>query len=132
MFRVGIELLGDLLDIFWFPASDLDKRAGARLIDGVRKDMKFKGSDPVVFHDAVPLTARCGLETSDMTEDPQTMVQDRVLTTTNDRSGYFLLTPQKSGWTPGYYRCGLFAGEQASAYSYMDEVRFRIMNSHRP
>ena len=77
--------------------------------------------------DAVPLTARCGLETSDMTEDPQTTVQDRVLTTTNDRSGYFLLTPQKSGWTPGYYRCGLFAGEQTSAYSYVDEVRFRII-----
>jgi tetratricopeptide (TPR) repeat protein len=82
--------------------------------------------------DAVPLTARCGLETSDMTEDPQTMVQDRVMTTANDRSGYFLLTPQKSSWTPGYYRCGLFAGEQTSAYSYVDEVRFRIIDSHRP
>jgi tetratricopeptide (TPR) repeat protein len=77
--------------------------------------------------DAVPLTARCGLETSNMTEDPQTTVQDRVMTTTNDRSGYFLLIPQKPGWTPGYYRCGLFAGEQTSAYSYVDEVRFRIV-----
>ncbi len=77
--------------------------------------------------DAVPLTARCGLEISDMTEDSQTIVQDRVMTTTNDRSGYFLLTPQKSDWTPGYYRCGLFAGEQTSAYSYVDEIRFRIV-----
>ncbi|MFZ3013222.1 MAG: hypothetical protein WA045_05885, partial [Nitrospira sp.] len=82
--------------------------------------------------DAVPLTARCGLETSDMAEDPQTTVQDRVMTTTNDRSGYFLLTPQKAGWTPGYYRCGLFAGEQTSAYSYVDEVRFRVIEPNRP
>ncbi len=82
--------------------------------------------------DAVPLTARCGLETSDMAEDPQTTVQDHVMTTTNDRSGYFLLTPRKAGWTPGYYRCGLFAGEQTSAYSYVDEVRFRIIEPNRP
>jgi tetratricopeptide (TPR) repeat protein len=87
--------------------------------------------------DAVPLTARCGLETSNMAEDPQTTVQDRVMTTTNDRSGYFLLTPPKSSWTPGYYRCGLFAGEQTSAYSYADEVWFRIVEpitvrSHDP
>ncbi len=82
--------------------------------------------------DAVPLTARCGLETSDMAEDPQTTVQDHVMTTTNDRSGYFLLTPPKSSWTPGYYRCGLFAGEQTSAYSYADEVRFRIIEPNQP
>ena len=79
--------------------------------------------------DAVPLTARCSLETGDMAEDPQTLVQDRVMTTTNDRSGYFLLTPPKTGWTPGLYRCGLFAGEQTSAYSYVDEVRFRIVEA---
>ncbi len=53
------------------------------------------------------------------------------MTTTNDRSGYFLLTPPKSGWSPGIYRCGLFAGEQTSAYSYVDEVRFRVMDSNR-
>jgi tetratricopeptide (TPR) repeat protein len=82
--------------------------------------------------DAVPLTARCGLETSDMAEDPLTTVQDRVMTTMNDRSGYFLLSPPKSGWAPGYYRCGLFAGEQTSAYSYVDEVRFRIIEPNQP
>lgn len=81
--------------------------------------------------DAVPLTARCSPETSEMTEDPQTTVQDRVMTAMNDRSGYFLLTPPKTGWTPGYYRCGLFAGEQTSAYSYVDEVRFRIAEPQR-
>jgi len=79
--------------------------------------------------DPVPLTARCSLEMPDMTEDPMTMVQDRVMTTTNDRSGYFLLTRPSAGWVPGLYRCGLFAGEQTSAYSYADEVRFRIVES---
>ena len=77
--------------------------------------------------EAVPLTARCVPETREMTEDPQTTVQDRVMTAMNDRSGYFLLTPPKSGWASGFYRCGLFAGEQTSAYSYVDEVRFRIV-----
>ncbi|MDH5740160.1 MAG: tetratricopeptide repeat protein [Nitrospira sp.] len=76
--------------------------------------------------EAVPLTARCSPETHEMTEDPRITVQDRVMTAMNDRSGYFLLTPPKTGWAPGYYRCGLFAGEQTSAYSYVDEVRFRI------
>ena len=67
-----------------------------------------------------------------MTEDHQTTVLDRVMTTMNDRSGYFLLTSPKSGWAPGYYRCGLFAGELTSAYSYVDEVRFRIVEPSRP
>lgn len=82
--------------------------------------------------DAVPLTARCAPETSDMTEDSKTAVHDRVLTTTNDRSGYFQLSPPKNGWLPDTYRCGLFTGEQTSAYSYVDEVRFRIVEPHRP
>jgi tetratricopeptide (TPR) repeat protein len=77
--------------------------------------------------DTVPLTARCAPETSDMLEDQQVTAQDRVLTTMNDRSGYFLFTAPKSGWIPGYYRCGLLVGEQTSAYSYVDEVRFRII-----
>jgi hypothetical protein len=62
-----------------------------------------------------------------MTEDPQTTVQDRVMTVMNDRSGYFLVTPPKTGWAQGFYRCGLFAGEQTSAYSYVDQVRFQIV-----
>lgn len=82
--------------------------------------------------EAVPLTARCVPETREMTEDPQGTVQDRVITAMNDRSGYFLLTPPKTGWLPGFYRCGLFAGEQTSAYSYVDEVRFRIVKDGQP
>ena len=36
--RIGIELLGDLLDIFRFPTSDLDKCAGTHLIQSVSKN----------------------------------------------------------------------------------------------
>src|SRR3569832_80780 len=36
-FRIGLELLGDLLDIVLFPTRDLDKRAGAYLIESLRK-----------------------------------------------------------------------------------------------
>jgi len=67
-----------------------------------------------------------------MTEDAQATVQDRVMTTINDRSGYFLLTLPKTGWVSGYYCCGLFAGEQTSAYFYVDEVRLRIIEPCQP
>ena len=77
--------------------------------------------------DAVPLTARCTVESSDMTDESRVAAQDHVLTSMSDRSGYFMLTPPTAGWTPGLYRCGLFAGEYASAYTQVDEVRFRIV-----
>lgn len=77
--------------------------------------------------DAVPLTGRCFLETSEMTEEQHAVAQDRVMTTMNDQSGYFMLTPPKTGWTTGLYHCGLFAGEQTSADTLVDEVRFRII-----
>jgi hypothetical protein len=81
--------------------------------------------------DAVPLTGRCALERSEMTGQPHTMAQDRVMTTMNDQSGYFMLTPPKTGWAPGLYHCGLFAGEQTSADTLVDEVRFRIIEPSR-
>ena len=77
--------------------------------------------------DAVPLTAHCFLETSEMTEEQRAVAQDHVLTTMNDQSGYFMLTPPKTGWTAGLYNCGLFAGERTSADTLVDEVRFRII-----
>lgn len=77
--------------------------------------------------DAVPLTTRCFLETSDMTGEQRAVAQDRVLTTMNDQSGYFMLTPPKTGWTAGLYHCGLYAGEHTSADTLVDEVRFRII-----
>lgn len=141
--ETGAAIVGRDADFSWFrfiiPATKVvrdDSPTGAHEFIPLDLGDTFSTTQPEIYlvfrlvsdsFDAVPLTARCGLETSDMAEDPQTTVQDRVMTTTNDRSGYFLLTPQKSSWTPGYYRCGLFAGEQTSAYSYVDEVRFRIV-----
>ena len=81
--------------------------------------------------DAVPLTGRCVPETSEMTGEPRVVAQDRVLTTMNDQSGYFMLTPPQTGWRPGLYHCGLFAGEQTSADTLVDEVRFRIVEPTR-
>jgi tetratricopeptide (TPR) repeat protein len=77
--------------------------------------------------DAVPLTARCVMESSDMAAESRVAAQDHVLTSMSDRSGYFMLTPPTTGWATGLYRCGLFAGEHTSAYTQVDEVRFRIV-----
>lgn len=82
--------------------------------------------------DAVPLTGRCFLETSEMTGEQRAVAQDRVMTTMNDQSGYFMLSPPKTGWTTGLYHCGLFAGEQTSADTLVDEVRFRIITPTTP
>lgn len=146
--ETGAAIVGRDADFSWFrfviPATKVvrdDSPTGAHEFIPLYPGDTFPATQPEIYlvfrlvsdsFDAVPLIARCGLETSDMAEDPQTTVQDRVMTTTNDRSGYFLLTPPKSRWTPGYYRCGLFAGEQTSAYSYVDEVRFRIVEPNRP
>jgi hypothetical protein len=64
-----------------------------------------------------------------MTDESRVAAQDHVLTSMSDRSGYFMLTPPTTGWAPGLYRCGLFAGEHTSAYTHVDEVRFRIVES---
>ena len=79
--------------------------------------------------DAVPLTARCALETADAAGPQQIIAQDHVLTSMNDQSGYFLLSRPKTGWPTGLYHCGLFAGERTSAYTLADEVRFRIIET---
>ena len=82
-------------------------------------------------YDAVPLAAQCALEASEMSGEPRTVVQDRVMMSMNDQSGYFMLPPPKTGWSPGIYRCGLYAGERTSADTQVDEVRFRIIESPR-
>jgi hypothetical protein len=81
--------------------------------------------------DAVPLTGRCVLETSEMSGETRAVAQDRVMTTMNDQSGYFMLSPPKAGWAPGLYHCGLYTGEQTSADTLVDEVRFRIIEPAR-
>ena len=82
-------------------------------------------------YDAVPLTAQCFLETSEMTGEQRPLAQDRVIMSMSDQSGYFKLSPPKTGWKPGLYRCGLFVGERTSADTQADEVRFRIIKPRR-
>lgn len=78
-------------------------------------------------YDAIPLTARCSPEASGIPREPRAIAQDHVMTTMNDQSGYFMLSPSETGWTVGLYHCGLFAGERTSADTLVDEVRFRIV-----
>ncbi|SLM49671.1 conserved protein of unknown function [Nitrospira japonica] len=78
-------------------------------------------------YDAIPLAARCFIETSEMTSEQRAITQDRVMMAMNDQSGYFRLPSPASGWMPGLYRCGLFEGEHTSADTQVDEVRFRIL-----
>ncbi len=83
-------------------------------------------------YDEVPLGAECFPETAGAAGKPRAaarrvpVAQDQVITGMGDQSGYFLLSAPDTGWTPGLYRCGLFAGGETSAYTHADEVRFRI------
>ncbi|UVT17115.1 MAG: tetratricopeptide repeat protein [Nitrospira sp.] len=144
----GVAIAGRDADFSWFrfviPAAKVvrdDFPTGAHEFIPLNPGDTFFATQPEIYlvfklvsdsFDSVSLTARCSPEVPAMTEDPQTTVQDRVMTTMNDRSGYFLLNRPKTGWTPGLYRCGLFAGERASAYTYVDEVRFRIVDRNQP
>lgn len=62
-----------------------------------------------------------------MTPEPLGLAPDQVIMSMNDQSGYFMVSPPETGWTPGLYRCGLFVGERTSAATQVDEVRFRII-----
>lgn len=79
-------------------------------------------------YDEIPLTAKCFLETSEISLGQVALAQDRVVMSMNDQSGYFRfqISPEE-GWKPGLYRCGLFVGDEASAYNVADDVRFRIV-----
>ncbi len=83
-------------------------------------------------YDAIRLTTECYLETSPITWGEAPLVKDQVVMSTNEQSGYFALTPPKSGWTAGLYRCGLFVGDTVSAYTQSDEVRFRMVQPSSP
>ncbi|MEC4674999.1 MAG: tetratricopeptide repeat protein [Nitrospirota bacterium] len=78
-------------------------------------------------YDEVPLTAECFVETSKISEDQQVLTQDHVVMAMSEQTGYFILSPPESGWTPNLYVCGLFEGNVISAYTHADEVRFRII-----
>ena len=136
-------LMGRDADFSWFrfviPASKVvrdDFPTGAHEFIPLNPGDSFPTTQPEIYlvfglvsasFDAVPLTARCFLETSEMTGEQRAIAQDHVLTSMNDQSGYFMLTPPKTGWTTGLYNCGLFAGERTSADTLVDEVRFRII-----
>lgn len=77
-------------------------------------------------YDEIPLTAKCFLETK-IFSDQTALAQDRVIMTMNEQSGYFRVQMPLKGWSPGIYRCGLFVGDEVSAYTHADEVRFRIV-----
>jgi tetratricopeptide (TPR) repeat protein len=78
-------------------------------------------------YDEVPLTAECFLETSKITGDQIALAQDHIVMSMNEQSGYFILSRPETGWPPGLHRCGLFVGNEVSAYTHADEVRFRII-----
>ncbi len=95
----------------------------------------FPSTQPEIFlvfellsasFDEMPLIAECFLETAHMTNSQHAVAQDQVMISMNEQSGYFVLTKPEADWTPGLYRCGLYVGEEISAYTQTDEVRFRI------
>lgn len=140
-------LMGRDADFSWFrfviPAGKVmrdDFPSGAHEFIPVNPGDSFPATQQEIYlvfglvsasFDAVPLTGRCMLEISEMSGESRAVTQDRVMTTMNDQSGYFMLAPPKAGWTPGLYHCGLFAGEQMSADTLVDEVRFHITNPTR-
>ena len=79
--------------------------------------------------DEVPLTAECFLETGKITGDQRALAEDQVVMTMNEQTGYFILSKPQSDWLPGLYRCGLFIGEEISAYTHADEIRFRVVET---
>ncbi len=144
----GASLMGRDADFSWFrfviPASTIvrdDFPTGAHEFIPLSPGDSFPPTQQDIYlvfrlvsasFDAVPLTARCVAETSEMTEAQQAIAQDRVMTTMNDQSGYFMLPPPTTGWTAGLYHCGLFTGERTTADTLVDEVRFRIVAAAPP
>lgn len=140
-------LMGRDADFSWFrfviPASKVmrdDSPTGAHEFIPIDPSDSFPATQQEIYlvfglvsasYEAVPLTAQCFLETAEIAGQQRALAQDRVIMSTNDQSGYFLLSRPEAGWTPGLYRCGLFEGERTSAYAHVDEVRFRIIEPGR-
>jgi len=143
-----VSLMGRDADFSWFrfviPASKVvrdDFPTGAHEYIPLNAGDTFPDAQTEIYlvfglvsssFDAVPLTARCSHEIAEITDEQHAVVQDHVMTTMNDQSGYFMLTAPKSGWSSGLYYCGLFAGERTSADTLVDEVRFRIVTPAQP
>ena len=141
-------LVGRDADFAWFrfviPAKKVmrdDSPTGAHDFIPLDPGISFPGSQQEIYlvfslvtasYDEVPLAARCFKETAELSGAPAAVAQDRLIMSTNDQSGYFVLPRPATGWTAGLYRCGLFAGEETSAYTQVDEVRFRIIEPTKP
>lgn len=138
-------LMGRDADFSWFrfviPASNVmrdDFQTGEHEFIPIDPEASFPTTQREIYlvfrlltasYDAVPLTAQCFLEVSELTREPRGLAQDHVIMSMNDQSGYFMVSPPATGWTSGLYRCGLFVGEQTSADTQVDEVRFRIIEA---
>jgi tetratricopeptide (TPR) repeat protein len=144
----GGTLAGRDADFSWFrfviPAAKVmrdDLPTGQHDFIPLNPSDSFPSTQPEIYlvfrlvsdsYDAVPLATQCFLEASEAMGHPRMIAQDQVLMAMSDQSGYFRLAAPERGWTPGLYRCGMFAGERTSAYTQADEVRFRIVQSrHR-
>ncbi len=141
-------LVGRDADFAWFrfviPAKKVmrdDSPTGAHDFIPLDPGISFPGSQQDIYlvfslvtasYDEVPLSARCFKETAELAGAQAAVAQDHLIMSTNDQSGYFVLPRPAAGWTTGLYRCGLFAGEETSAYTQVDEVRFRIVEPTRP
>jgi tetratricopeptide (TPR) repeat protein len=139
----GGTLVGRDADFSWFrfviPAAKVmrdDLPTGQHDFIPLNPSDSFPTTQPEIYlvfrlvsdsYDAVPLATQCFLESSEAMGQAKVIAQDQVLMAMSDQSGYFRLTAPERGWTPGLYRCGLFAGERTSAYTQADEVRFRII-----
>jgi len=140
-------LMGKDADFSWFqfiiPASRVmrdDFPTGAHEFIPINPGDTFPTTQQEIYlvfrlmsssYDAVPLAARCFIEVSELTGKDTPIAEDHVIASMSDESGYFTLMAPASGWTPGLYRCGLFAGERTSAYTHVDEIRFRILEPTR-
>lgn len=136
-------LMGRDADFSWFrfviPASNVmrdDFQTGEHEFLPIDPRDSFFRTQPEIYlvfrlltasYDAVPLTAQCWLEATELTKEPRGLAPDKVIMSMGDQSGYFVVSPPETGWAPGLYRCGLFEGERASAETQVDEVRFRIV-----
>jgi hypothetical protein len=143
----GGTLVGRDADFSWFrfviPADKVmrdDLPTGQHDFIPLNPSDSFPTTQPEIYlvfrlvsdsYDAVPLATQCFLETAEAMGHPRMIAQDHVLMAMGDQSGYFRLAAPERGWTPGLYRCGLFAGERTSAYTQADEVRFRIIQANK-
>ncbi len=143
LFHTRASLMGRDADFSWFrfviPADEVlrdDLQVGNHEFIPIDPNDTFPTTQEEIYlvfalvtasYDAISLTAQCYIETSPITWEDEPLIQDQVVMSTNEQTGYFLLSSPKAEWMPGLYRCGLFVGDTVSAYTQSDEVRFRIV-----